>query len=309
MASQQMQDIKALLRQRRDEAADKPEPTIEQARANMEEMLAAFPGVEGATNRAVEAGGVPGEWTLIDPSAPPGSSPTLLYFHGGGYTVGSPATHRRLVTSLCLAAGVDGLSVDYRLAPEHPFPAAVDDALSAYRWLTGTAGVDPSKVVVAGDSAGGGLAAALLVALRDAGDPQPAGAYLLSPWTDLAATGESRRSRAEVEPMLEVKGESRSAQLYAAGQPLDNPLVSPLYANLAGVAPLLVQVGDHEILLDDSTRLAESARNSGVDVELSVWPEAFHVFQILVGVIPEADQAVAAAGSWIASRVSSGVAS
>ncbi len=309
MASQQMQEVKALLRQRRDEAAGKPEPTIEEARASMEEMLGAFPAVEGATLQAVDAGGVPAEWTLRDPAADPGSSPTLLYFHGGGYTVGSPATHRRLVTSLCLAAGVDGLSVDYRLAPEHPFPAALDDALCAYRWLTGPAGVHPSKVVVSGDSAGGGLAVALLVALRDAGDPQPAGAYLLSPWTDLAATGESRRSRADVEPMLEVQGEGRSAQVYAAGQPLDNPLVSPLYAELGGLAPLLVQVGDHEILLDDSTRLADSARSAGVDVELSVWPEAFHVFQILVGVIPEADQAVAAAGRWIAARVSAGVAS
>jgi len=308
MASQQMQDVKALLRQRRDEAAGKPEPTIEQAREAMEEMLSAFPSVEGATNQPVDAGGVPAEWTFRDPAATAGASPTLLYLHGGGYTVGSPVTHRRLVTSLCLAAGVDALSVDYRLAPEHPFPAALDDALGAYRWLTGPAGVNPRKVVVSGDSAGGGLATALLVALRDAGDPQPAGAYLLSPWSDLAATGASRRSRADVEPMLEVQGEGRSARMYAAGRLLDDPLVSPLYAQLSGLAPLLIQVGDHEILLDDATRLADSARSAGVDVELSVWPEAFHVFQILVGVIPEADQAVAAAGRWIAARVSAEVA-
>ena len=303
MASQQMDEIKAMLRQRRDESAGAPEPTIEEARAGMEAMLGAFPPVEGVRNETVDAGGVPAEWTYPGPDGDPATPGTLLYLHGGGYTVGSPSTHRRLVSSLCLAGGVKGLSVDYRLAPEHPFPAALDDALAAYRWLTGPAGVPASQVVVAGDSAGGGLAAALLVSLRDAGDPQPAGGYLISPWTDLAATGASRTTRASVEPMLEVGGEAKSARMYTQSGDLDDPLVSPLYADLAGLAPLFVQVGDHEILLDDSTRLVDAAKNAGVDVELTVWPEAFHVFQILVGVIPEADEAVSAAGKWIAERV------
>ena len=306
MASQQMDEIKAVLRQRREDSAGAPEPTVEEARAAMEEMLGAFPAIEGARNEEVDAGGVPAEWTYTGPDGDNGPLATLLYLHGGGYTVGSPSTHRRLVSSLCLAGGVKALSVDYRLAPEHPFPAALDDALAAYRWLTGPAGVPASKVVVAGDSAGGGLAAALLVALRDAGETQPAGGYLISPWTDLAATGESRRSRASVEPMLEVAGEAKSARMYAQSEPLDHPLISPLYANLSGLAPLFVQVGDHEILLDDSTRLADAAEGAGVDVELTVWPEAFHVFQMLVGVIPEADEAVSAAGKWIADRMAAG---
>lgn len=231
---------------------------------------------------------------------------TLLYFHGGGYFEGSITTHRRLVASLCLAAGVRGLSVDYRLAPEHPFPAAVDDAVAAYRWLTGPGGEDPSRVIVAGDSAGGGLTAALLVALRDAGHPLPAGAYLMSPWTDLVATGESLKTRAEADPMIDPRDIKRITSYYVPDGDVLNPLVSPLYADLSGLPPLLLHVGDAEVLLDDAVRLADRARVAGVSVELEVWPEAFHVFQMLAGLLPEADEAVAQAGEWMVKRLEAG---
>lgn len=301
MVSDQMQQVISVMRAQRQAAAG-ADLGLEESRAAFAQTLAALPEVPGGRIEAADAGGVPAEWVhLVDRSEPVG---TVLYLHGGGYWQGSPATHRRLVTALAVASGMRALSIDYRLAPEHPFPAALDDALAAYRWLTGTAGESPARVVVAGDSAGGGLSAALLVALRDAGEPSPAGAYLISPWTDLAGTGESRRTRAEVEPMLDPSSVVDMARRYLPEGDLTSPLVSPLYADLAGLPPLLVHVGDAEILLDDANRLVDRASTAGVEVESKVWPGAFHVFQMLVGLIPEADDAVAGAGAWMARRVS-----
>ena len=296
-----MDQIKAVMRASRQTAAGGPEPSIEELRAGMDEMLAALPPVPGGRVDLVDAGGVPAEWTTPEDGRP--TAGTLLYLHGGGYFQGSPVTHRRLVTALCLAAGMRGLSIDYRLAPEHRFPAAVDDALAAYRWLTGTQGEDPARVVVAGDSAGGGLSAALLVALRDAGDRLPAGAYLMSPWTDLAATGDSMRTRADADPMIDPTDTETTARRYAGDHDLRHPLISPLYADLTGIPPLLIHVGDSEVLLDDSTRMADRALGAGVSAEVEIWPEAFHVFQIMVDLLPEADEAVARAGAWMAERV------
>ncbi len=301
MASEAMDQIKAVMRASRQSAADNPGLSIEQLRSGMDQTLTGLPPVEGGRVEPVDAGGVPAEWTFPDDGRP--TTGTLLYLHGGGYFQGSPATHRRLVTALCLAAGMRGLSVDYRLAPEHPFPAAVADALAAYRWLTGPGGEDPGRVVIAGDSAGGGLAAALLVALREASGSLPAGAYLLSPWTDLAGTGGSMRTRADADPMIDPSETGATARRYAGDSDLRNPLISPLYADLAGLPPLLIHVGDSEVLLDDATRMADRARGAGVAVELEVWPEAFHVFQMMVELIPEADEAVARAGAWMAERL------
>lgn len=295
-----------MMREQRAKARGRPTPSVSELRAGMEEMLGALPAVPGVRVEGVNADGVPAEWTRVESKSGVDSRGTLLYFHGGGYFQGSIATHRRLVASLCLAAGVRGLSVDYRLAPENPFPAAVDDALAAYRWLTGPGGEDPARVVVAGDSAGGGLTAALLVALRDAGDPLPAGAYLMSPWTDLAATGESIRTRTEVDPMIDARDTKRITSYYVPDGDVLNPLVSPLYADLSGLPPLLVHVGEAEVLLDDAVRLADRARAAGVSVELEVWPEAFHVFQMLAGLLPEADEAVAQAGEWMVKRLEAG---
>jgi acetyl esterase/lipase len=178
------------------------------------------------------------------------------------------------------------LLIAYRLAPENPFPAAVEDTLAAYRWLL-RSGVRAQHIVVAGDSAGGGLTAAMLTALRVAGDPLPAGAVLLSPWTGLAATGESIRTRADIDPWLTQQRLGAMAQLYLAGKNPRNPLASPLYADLRGLPPLLIQVGNDEILLDDATRLAERAETAGVSVSLEVWDNMWHVFQAFASEIPE----------------------
>lgn len=301
--SEQMQQVVSVLRAQR---AAGPGGGLSPARDReaFAATLAALPEVPAGRVEAVDAGGVRAEW--VYPAGGSEAAGTLLYFHGGGYYQGSPVTHRRLVTALSAAAGMRALSVDYRLAPENPFPAALDDALAAYRWLTGPAGESPSRVVVSGDSAGGGLSAALLVALRDAGEALPGGAYLISPWTDLAGTGETRRTRAEAEPMLDPASVEATARLYLPEGDLTDPRVSPLYADPAGLPPLLVHVGDLEILLDDSRRLADRARAAGVPVDLEVWPDAFHVFQMLVGVVPEADEAVGRAGAWMAARLAAG---
>lgn len=304
MASKELNECKAAMVARRAAAAGEPAPTLDQARARLEETMTALPEVGGATTEPVMCGTVPAELIRPDSGAQPAG--TLLYLHGGGYTVGSLLSHRRVVTSLCLASGARGLSVAYRLAPEDPFPAAVDDAVTAYKWLIGPGGESPSRVVVSGDSAGGGLSMALLVRLRGEGLPPPAGAFLISAWTDLAATGASLQTRAEVDPMLVSIDElARKAAQYAGPAGVRDPLVSPLYADLSGLPPLLIHVGDAEVLLDDSTRLAERAQQAGVPVEQQVWPEAFHDFHMYAGVIPEADEAIAQAGAWIAKRMTS----
>ena len=304
MASDAMNEIKALMRDARKAGAG-PAPTIEEQRAGFEATLAALPPVVGGVVEdlgAGGAGGVPAEWMRLESGTPNG---TLLYLHGGGYFQGSPASHRRLVTSLCVASGLESLNVDYRLAPEHPFPAAVEDALAAYRWLISPAGgdEDPDRIIVAGDSAGGGLSTALLVALRDAGDPLPAGAHLISPWTDLAATGGSMVTRAEADPFIDPAQTGGVGSRYAGSAGVLHPLVSPLYADLTGLPPLLIHVGDSEVLLDDSTRLADRAIAAGVPVELQVWDGGFHVFQMMAGMIPEADEAIAQAGAWMAKQI------
>lgn len=301
MASQAMTDVKAAMFEQRRAARSAPPPSIEDLRDGMEKMLGALPPIPGYLVEPVSAAGVPAEWTRREsPDADSGEpAGVVLYLHGGGYFQGSLATHRRLVAALCRAGSVEGLSVDYRLAPEHRFPAAVQDAVAAYRWLVTAGGYPPQKVVVAGDSAGGGLSLALLLSLRDAGDPLPAGAYLISPWTDLAGTGGSVTTRAGLDPMIDPAGMELTARRYVGDGDLTDPLASPLYADPAGLPPLLLHVGDAEVLLDDTTRVAERATRAGVEVETEVWPEAFHVFQMMAGLLPEADEAVARAGSWI----------
>jgi monoterpene epsilon-lactone hydrolase len=242
---------------------------------------------------------VPAEWVAA--SGVTGRR-VLLYLHGGGYQIGSPATLRRMVTLLSAPLAARVLSVDYRLAPEHPFPAAVDDAVAAYRWLL-AGGTDPATVALAGDSSGGGLALATLVALRDAGEPMPAAAFAISPWTNLALTGESLRTRAAAEVMLQPDGIPETAALYLAGADPRHPYASPLYADLRGLPPLLIHVGDAEVVLDDSTRFAARAREAGVDVTLEVWDEMPHVWHAFAGLLPEADQAIARAGDWLRARL------
>jgi acetyl esterase/lipase len=249
--------------------------------------------------RRVNTGGVPGEWAIA-----PGARDdrVLVYLHGGGYTMGSPATHRALCARLSRLGRLRVLNVDYRLAPEHPHPAAVEDAVAAVRWIHAQ-GFAPSHVAIAGDSAGGGLTLATLLALRDAGDPLPAAAVCISPWTDLAATGDSLRSKASVDPMVTEGPLRMMAAAYLGEKDARTPLASPLYANLRGLPPLLVQVGDCEILLDDATRLASRARDAGVDVTLEVWEEMFHVWHAFAEMLPEAQRACERIAAWLEPRL------
>ncbi len=268
-------------------------------RRRMEEMTAAAPLPDGTRATPVDAGGVPCEWVEV----PGGSAaPAILYLHGGGYTVGSMRTHRALVARLAAATAGRGLTVDYRLGPEHPFPAAVDDAVAAYRWLVG-GGVAPSDIVVAGDSAGGGLTVALLVALRDAGDARPAAGVCISPWVDLACSGESMTARAAADPMVQRDSLLPMAAAYLAGQDARTPLASPLYADLRGLPPLLVHVGTAETLLDDATRLAARARAAGVAVDLETWDDMIHVWHAFAPLLPESDAAIARVGEWVRARL------
>jgi|HubBroStandDraft_1064217.scaffolds.fasta_scaffold25314_2 acetyl esterase/lipase len=233
-----------------------------------------------------QVGGVPGEWVEGTGVA----SAVLLYLHGGGYFGCSAESHRPISVAFA-RQGFRVLVPNYRLAPENQFPAAVDDAVAAYRGLLGE-GYSPAQIVVSGDSAGGGLALSLLLELRDEGNPLPAGAALFSPWTDLAATGESILTNADRCAMFHGPDIGLSARYYLGEMDPRNPFASPLYADLGGLPPLLIHVGEDEVLRDDSTRLAEHARATGVRVELKVWPVVPHAWQLAPHRIPEARQSL-----------------
>ncbi|PQV45941.1 alpha/beta hydrolase [Paraburkholderia sp. BL21I4N1] len=218
-------------------------------------------------------------------------SPIVLFCHGGGYYFCSPKTHRSIVFGLATRAKAAVFSLDYRLAPEHRFPAALDDATAAYRRLLAD-GIAPESIVIAGDSAGGGLALATLVALRDAGDPMPAGGLLFSPWTDLAATGASIHSNDGLDPMFSGRAIAPAGQLYLGETPATHPHASPVYADLHGLPPLFMMAGSTEVLLDDSRRVADNARAAGVDCEFEVWSKMPHVWPIFAPFIPEANRAL-----------------
>lgn len=265
-------------------------------RGKIERLNRLAPLPAGVRCTPAAADGVPVEW-IIPAGAGRG---VLLYLHGGAYAMGSLTSHRELVARLAQAGGMRALAVAYRLAPEDPYPAALHDALAAYRWLRGQ-GTAAAQIVVAGDSAGGGLALAALLALRAEGEQLPGTAVLLSPWTDLALTGESVQSKAAVDPILTPAGLARFAALYAGAHPLDEPLISPHYAELHGLPPLLIQAGTHEILLDDARRLAASARAAGVPATLQTWEGLFHVFQ-MVSFLPETREALAQFAAFVAAR-------
>ncbi|MBT2793485.1 alpha/beta hydrolase [Paraburkholderia strydomiana] len=239
-----------------------------------------------------------GEW--IERSGEPaiGARPTVLYLHGGGYYFCSPRTHRSIVFGLATRANAPVFSLDYRLAPEHRFPAALDDATAAYRHLIAE-GTAPESIVIAGDSAGGGLALATLVALRDAGDPLPAGAVLFSPWTDLAATGASIVDNDGADPMFSGPAIAKAAKVYLGDMPATHPYASPVYADLRGLPPLFMMAGSTEVLLDDSRRVAANARAAGVDCELEVWKKMPHAWPIFAPFIPEANRALDRAAAFV----------
>ena len=273
--------------------------SIQEQRAGIEAFASLFPLPEDLRCEPVDAGGVPAEWTITPEAS---DEQTIFYLHGGGYCIGSVASHREMVSRVGRAAGVRALSVDYRLAPEHPFPAAIDDATAAYRWLLST-GVDPAQVVIAGDSAGGGLTIATLVALRDAGDPLPAAAACISPWADLECSSESMTSRAEIDPLLDRKSLSKWAKFYLGDADPRSPIASPIHADLTDLPPLLVLVGTAEILYDDASRLTERARAGGVDVTLEPWDEMIHAWPLFSPVLPEGQQAIERIGEFVKSHV------
>lgn len=273
--------------------ASKVGASVPEMRAAMEEM--ASPPQPDVKCEPLSANGVKTEW-ITAPGADPDRA--VLYLHGGGYVMGSLTTHRDLMGRISRAAQARVLGLDYRLAPEHPFPAAVDDALAGYRFLLAQ-GLRPSRLAIAGDSAGGGLTLATLVAARDAGLTLPAAAVCLSPWVDLEGTGESMKTRIHVDPIASKEGTSLLAQAYLAGKSLRTPLAAPLHADLKGLPPLFIQVGDHEVLLDDSTRVAEKARGAGVQVKLEIWPEMVYVWQLFASFLPEGQEAVEGIGKFI----------
>lgn len=274
--------------------------TIAERRAQYERAEKVFPTPPEVKVERVSAPTAPAEW-LRPPGAVPGR--VVLYLHGGGYVIGSPRSHRHLAAAIAIASAASALLLEYRLAPEHPYPAAVDDATAAYRWLL-DGGIAPEHVVIAGDSAGGGLTVATLLALRDAKLPLPAGSVCISPWVDLTCSGESYRTRADVDPIVERASVAEMAKAYLGSTPARSPLASPLFADLRGLPPLLIHVGDAEVLLDDAVQLAERAKAAGVETTLEVRERMIHVWHWFLPMLDEAQSAVEAIGRFARERAS-----
>lgn len=273
--------------------------TTDEDRASYENMLASMSMADDIATQRVGAGGVPAEW-IRAPQARPDR--VLLYFHGGGYVIGSMRTHRPMLAEISRASGFSVLGLEYRLAPENPFPAPVEDALSAYRWLL-TTGVAPDKIVLGGDSAGGGLVVSALVAIRYAGEPMPAAGVCISPWIDMEATGNSFVTNAAVDPSVSKERILNIAKVYLAGKNPRAPLASPLYADLCGLPPLLSLVGSIETLLDDARALTGRARAAGVEALLEVWDDMPHVWTHFAAILPEGQQAVERIGDFMRHQV------
>jgi monoterpene epsilon-lactone hydrolase len=290
MASEQLNKVLDIIRS---VPAAKPDTTVGQMRGAMEKVAERV--AKDVTCEPVTAGGVPAEW-IVAPGA--AQDRVILYLHGGGYVMGSINTHRAMVARISRAAQAKALALDYRLAPEHPFPAAVDDATAAYRWLLAQ-GYKPNKIVIAGDSAGGGLTLATLLALRDAQTPLPAAAVPISAWSDMEGTGDSMKTRASKDPMVANGSLLDMAKVYVGNADRKNPLASPLHGDYRGLPPMLMHVGDAEVLLDDSTRVAEKAKAAGVKVDLEVWPEMVHVWHVYAKILPEGQQAIDRIGRYV----------
>lgn len=272
--------------------------SLEERRARMEEIGDRFPVAAAATVEAIEIAGRPAEWVY---AAGADAGRAMLYVHGGGYVQGSLHTHRNMVYEIAKAIGGRVLNLDYRLAPEHPFPAAVDDTVAAWLALLDQ-GVDPAKAAWGGDSAGGGLVVAALLAARDQGLPLPACACCISPWTDLIGTGQTMSTRAEADPMVGRAALEFFADLYAGDRDKTDPLISPLSGDLSGLPPLLVQVGTAETLLDDSRRLVARARHAGVDVDYTEWDGMPHIWHIFAPLLQKSRDAIQELGGFVKSR-------
>ncbi len=255
---------------------------------------------KGVTVRTVQASGIHAEW--IEPAGK-NALRTILYLHGGGYCICSLDTHRGLAARLALSAQARLLIIDYRLAPEHPFPAALEDALAAYNWLLAQ-GTPERQIAIGGDSAGGGLALATAIGLREGNQTLPAALFLLSPWTDLTFSGESVHTKRDIDPIFGSDGARLNfAPAYLGSNNPTNPLISPLFADVHGLPPTLIQVGSDEILLDDSTRLDEKLKAAQVPTRLVIWQGMWHVFQVFSPYVPEGQQAILQVGDFIRERI------
>jgi monoterpene epsilon-lactone hydrolase len=299
MPSPELRELMDMLLAQRAREAGSPAPPIAESRAVADSAADVYPLPGDVVVTEVSAGGVPACW-LDSPDVDPGK--VLLYLHGGGYQTGSVRSHRELAARLGREAGARVLLLGYRLAPEHRYPAAIDDALAAWRWLRTDVGLPASSMVIAGDSAGGGLSAALMVAVRDAEEAPAAGAALLSPWTDLACTGPSITERSDQDPIIAAGRLEEMAATYLGGADPRSPLASPLYADLSRLPPLLIQVGTAEMLLSDSLRFAEAAEAAGVEVELHVEEGLPHVFPLMANA-PEAHAASTLIGRFLRARL------
>jgi epsilon-lactone hydrolase len=274
----------------------RPMPEIRRRLARLDPWV---PGRRNYTQQTeVDAGGVPGLLTAVAQSQ---AERCVLYFHGGGYGVGTAALYRDFLWRIAAATRAHVLYFDYRLAPEHPFPAALDDAIAAYRWLA--ARFDPRRIAFAGDSAGGGLLLAAMLRLRDEAAPLPCAAAALSPWTDLALTGESIRTNAAADPMLDPDNMPGLARNYCGGADPRNPYISPLYGDPAGLPPTLIHAGSDELLRDDAVRMADKMRAAGCTVELDLWERMPHVWHLYARLVPESRQALAHMGAFLQARM------
>jgi monoterpene epsilon-lactone hydrolase len=259
----------------------------------------AYPEPADITWRPVDASGVPSEWVIPDDCV---AGRAVVYLHGGGYATGTLDSARPLFSHLARATRASLLAVDYRLAPEHPFPAAVDDAVTAYRFAI-SCGHAPDAIALCGDSSGGGLALATLIALRDLGDPMPGTTICMSPWTDLTLSGTSLVVNRDADPMVSATTLALMADAYLGEVDRRSPTASPLFADLRGLPPLLLQVGSSELLLDDATRFAERAEAADVDVTLEIWDDVFHVWHSFADLLPEARDAIARIGTYVDQRL------
>jgi phosphinothricin tripeptide acetyl hydrolase len=297
MASAELQDLLEMFAERAMANAEIT-PTLEERRAGINLMGKRFENLEGISTESVDADGVPAEWVLAEGTG----NGVILYLHGGGYVTGSVISHRGMAANLSRTSGCRVLNVDYRLAPEHKHPAQVEDAHTAYRWLLNN-DIDSSSIVVAGDSAGGGLTVATLLSARDAGDPIAAAGVCMSPWVDMEGTGESMKSKAGVDPMVSKAGLLDMASIFLGDADPRDPLAAPLHADLTGLPPLLIIVGSAEVLLDDAYRLHEKAKAAGAESKCVEFDDMIHVWPWFAPFLPEGEAAMDMMGKFIKAKI------
>jgi len=294
-------DVAAFWAWCKERAAKRGNMTLEETRESFDSEMGRIPLADNGTVESLSFGDVPAE-KITPANATPGKA--LLYLHGGGHVFGSIKSHRHFVSRLAVAAKATAWHIDYRLAPEHPYPAAIEDALKAYRALLHS-GIAPADLIVGGESAGGNLAAALLLKLKDEKLPQPAGLYLLSPWLDMMTTAESYKKVGSRDPMISREGIVGVATAYLGNQP-DNSLASPVRADVSGLPPMLIQVGSEEVLLSDSTTFANNAAMTGIDVTLRVWAGMPHAWPLFHPFLRAGLPAIDEVGGWMRKRLGVG---